>query len=92
MKTLALWTLRTYQRWVSPMLPPSCRYIPTCSEYAIEAIETSGLLRGGFIAIGRLLRCHPFVNGGYDPVHRSHCYCTCHSSALQTTTDARPAT
>jgi len=68
MKTLALWTLRTYKRWISPLLPPSCRYVPTCSEYTIEAIERFGALRGGFMATRRLLRCHPFVKGGYDPV------------------------
>ena len=79
MKTLALWTLRTYKRWVSPLLPPSCRYVPTCSEHALEAVERFGVLRGGFLAFLRLLRCHPFVKGGYDPVpadlrhdHRHH--------------------
>lgn len=68
MKSLALWTLRTYKRWLSPLFPPSCRYVPTCSEYAIEAVERFGVLRGGFMAAWRLLRCHPFVEGGYDPV------------------------
>ena len=68
MKPLVLWLLRTYKRWISPALPPSCRYVPTCSEYAMEAIERFGALRGGFMAAWRLLRCHPFVKGGYDPV------------------------
>ena len=68
MKLAALWLLRTYKRWVSPALPPSCRYVPTCSEYAIEAVERYGVLRGGGMAAWRLLRCHPFVKGGYDPV------------------------
>jgi hypothetical protein len=68
MKTLALWTLRTYKRWISPLLPPSCRYVPTCSEYAMEAVESFGVLRGGLMAGWRVLRCHPFVKGGYDPV------------------------
>jgi uncharacterized protein len=68
MKTLALWTLRTYKRWLSPVFPPSCRYVPTCSEYAMEAVETFGFLRGTLLSAGRLLRCHPFVKGGYDPV------------------------
>jgi putative membrane protein insertion efficiency factor len=68
MKSLALWLLRLYKRWVSPSLPPSCRYVPTCSEYAMEAVERYGVLRGGLMAAWRLLRCHPFVRGGYDPV------------------------
>jgi uncharacterized protein len=68
MKTLALRMLRTYKRWVSPLLPPSCRYVPTCSEYAIEAVERYGVLRGSWMAVARVLRCHPFVRGGYDPV------------------------
>jgi putative membrane protein insertion efficiency factor len=68
MKVLALALLRFYKRWISPSLPPSCRYVPTCSEYAMEAIDRYGVLRGGLMALGRLLRCHPFVRGGYDPV------------------------
>lgn len=68
MKSVALWMLRLYQRWVSPALPPSCRYVPTCSEYAVEAIDRYGVLRGGFMAAWRILRCHPFVKGGLDPV------------------------
>jgi len=60
--------LRLYKRWISPSLAPSCRYVPTCSEYAMEAIERYGALRGGLMAAWRLLRCHPFVRGGYDPV------------------------
>lgn len=68
MKTVALAILRFYKRWISPSLLPSCRYVPTCSEYAMEAIERFGVLRGGAMATWRLLRCHPFVKGGYDPV------------------------
>lgn len=68
MKSFALLIVRLYQRWVSPSLPPSCRYVPTCSDYAMEAIERYGALRGGLMAAWRLLRCHPFVKGGYDPV------------------------
>jgi len=63
--------LRAYKRAVSPLLPPSCRYVPTCSEYAMEALDRLGLLRGGWVAMARLLRCHPFVQGGYDPVRDS---------------------
>jgi hypothetical protein len=68
MKTVALWILRSYKRWISPLFPPSCRYVPTCSEYAMEAVDLHGVLRGGLMAAWRLLRCHPFVKGGYDPV------------------------
>ena len=68
MKAAAVAMLRLYKRWVSPSLLPSCRYVPTCSEFAMEAIERFGVFRGGLMAAGRLLRCHPFVKGGYDPV------------------------
>jgi putative membrane protein insertion efficiency factor len=68
MKALALTMLRLYKRWISPSLAPSCRYVPTCSEYAMEAIDRYGVLRGGMKAAWRLLRCHPFVKGGLDPV------------------------
>jgi len=60
--------LRGYQRWISPSLPPTCRYTPTCSQYAIEALEQGGLIVGMALAAWRVLRCHPFVKGGYDPV------------------------
>lgn len=60
--------IRGYQALISPLLPPSCRFTPTCSEYAIEAIKKHGALRGTYLAARRLLRCHPFHPGGYDPV------------------------
>ena len=60
--------IRGYQRAVSPYLPRSCRFRPTCSEYAREAIERFGAARGSWLAVRRLLRCHPFHPGGYDPV------------------------
>jgi len=60
--------LRVYKRLVSPWLPPSCRYVPTCSEYAVEAVERYGAVRGSWKAMTRVLRCHPFAKGGYDPV------------------------
>lgn len=68
MKSAAIALLRAYKWLLSPWLLPACRYVPTCSEYAEEAIERFGVVRGGWMAAGRLLRCHPFVRGGYDPV------------------------
>ena len=68
MKKIALVLIRFYRRAVSPYLPPSCRYHPTCSVYAAEAVEKHGFLRGSLLAAKRLLRCHPFHAGGYDPV------------------------
>jgi putative membrane protein insertion efficiency factor len=68
MKSLTLQLLRLYKRWISPAFPPSCRYVPTCSEYAMEAVERHGALRGGAMAAWRLLRCHPFAKGGLDEV------------------------
>src|SRR5262249_27527787 len=67
-KTVALSLLRAYKWALSPMLPPACRYVPTCSEYAMEAIDRFGVVRGSYLAMARVLRCHPFVKGGYDPV------------------------
>jgi uncharacterized protein len=60
--------VRTYQIVLSPLLPASCRYYPSCSVYAIEALERHGALRGGWLTLRRLARCHPFKPGGYDPV------------------------
>lgn len=68
MKNLALVALRFYQRLISPLLPPACRFVPTCSEYAVDALEKHGMAKGLWRAMGRLLRCHPFCRGGYDPV------------------------
>jgi len=67
-KKILVWFVRGYQYLISPLLPPSCRFTPTCSIYAIEALERYGAWRGGFLAARRLLRCHPFCQGGYDPV------------------------
>jgi putative membrane protein insertion efficiency factor len=66
-RTLVL-GVRAYQVGLSPLLPASCRYLPTCSEYAIEALSRHGPWRGSWLAVKRILRCHPFRPGGYDPV------------------------
>jgi len=60
--------IRFYQLSISPMLPSACRYVPTCSQYAIEAIELHGIIRGGLLATKRICRCHPWGGSGYDPV------------------------
>ena len=65
--------LRLYRWAISPLLPPACRYVPTCSEYAIDAVERYGAIRGAAMAVWRLLRCHPFTRGGFDPVVKSSC-------------------
>ncbi len=70
MRDFVLLLLRGYKYAMSPMFPAACRYVPTCSEYAMEAVERFGVLRGGWMACARVLRCHPFVRGGYDPVIR----------------------
>jgi putative membrane protein insertion efficiency factor len=67
-RSAVLWFIRFYQKAVSPHFPSSCRYYPTCSAYAYEAVEKYGVLRGSFLALRRVLRCHPFHPGGYDPV------------------------
>jgi len=67
-KAFLLWLIRAYKRFVSPMLPPACRFQPTCSEYAWQAVDRYGAAKGSWLAVKRLLRCHPFNPGGYDPV------------------------
>jgi hypothetical protein len=68
MRQLAIILLKVYKYAVSPLLPPSCRFVPTCSEYACQAIERFGVWRGTWLGLRRLLHCHPFYPGGYDPV------------------------
>lgn len=67
-KYLVLGLIRLYQRYVSSWTRPSCRYVPTCSQYAVEAVSKYGALKGSWLAIKRISRCHPFHEGGYDPV------------------------
>lgn len=68
MKSLLIFLLRGYKRFISPILPPACRFEPTCSVYFVEALERRGLLRGMALGAWRLLRCQPFSRGGRDPV------------------------
>ena len=68
MKRVLIWLVRFYQRNISPGRPRCCNYIPTCSQYAVEALERHGAVRGSWLAFKRILRCNPFHKGGYDPV------------------------
>ena len=68
MRTLIIGLLRLYKEAVSPYLPPACRFTPTCSEYAMDAVRLHGVFKGMGLAIWRILRCHPLCKGGYDPV------------------------
>lgn len=68
MARVFLTLIRVYRRWISPLTPASCRFRPTCSAYAEQAVQEHGALRGGWLAFRRLLRCHPFGGSGYDPV------------------------
>ena len=69
MKKIMIFLINLYRKYISPLKRrPSCIYTPTCSQYAIQALEKYGFLKGGFLAVKRILRCHPFAKGGYDPV------------------------
>ena len=68
MKTLAILLIRGYQKLISPLFPPSCRFYPTCSAYFIQALEKYGFFKGSYLGIRRILRCHPWNPGGYDPL------------------------
>jgi uncharacterized protein len=83
-KLVVLWLLRAYNWAVSPLFLPACRYVPTCSEYAMEAVERYGAVRGGLKSLMRLLRCHPFSQGGYDPVVKQ--------SVVKQSTEPHPST
>lgn len=67
-RTVALVLVRFYRSYVSPLFPPTCRYVPTCSEYAMIALQKYGFIKGSWLAIKRICRCHPWHPGGYDPV------------------------
>jgi uncharacterized protein len=67
-KRVLIFLIKAYKKYISPLLPRSCRFYPTCSEYALEAISKYGVLKGGIKSIYRILRCNPFNKGGYDPV------------------------
>lgn len=68
MRRLVIGLIQVYRKFLSPMLPPTCRYEPSCSLYTVQAIEKYGVLKGLFMGILRVLRCHPFAKGGFDPV------------------------
>lgn len=68
MKKILMSIIEFYQKAISPLTPPSCRFHPTCSHYGLEAIETHGALKGSWLAVRRISKCHPFHEGGYDPV------------------------
>ena len=68
MKKVVINCIRFYRKFISPLKRPSCRFYPTCSQYTLEAVEKYGALKGGFMGIRRILKCHPYNKGGYDPV------------------------
>lgn len=68
MKKLVLSLIKLYRKNISPMSPPKCKYIPTCSQYGLEAVEKYGVIKGGVMTLWRILRCNPFSKGGFDPV------------------------
>lgn len=68
MKKILIALIKFYRKCVSPAFPPCCRYYPTCSAYMLEAVEKFGALKGGYLGLRRIFRCHPFHEGGYDPV------------------------
>jgi uncharacterized protein len=82
-RRVAIAPIKTYRRWVSPALPRRCKYEPTCSAYAVEAIERFGILRGLVLAAWRLLRCNPWSHGGFDPVAQQRLFAPRHPSSVR---------
>jgi len=74
LRAAAIAPIRAYQKAISPLLPPRCKYEPSCSHYATQAVEEFGILRGLILAGWRVLRCNPWSHGGYDPVHEQHVF------------------
>ncbi|MGG0667383.1 membrane protein insertion efficiency factor YidD [Sporosarcina koreensis] len=68
MKTILIGIIKTYQKIISPLTPPSCRFYPTCSHYGVEALQKHGAFKGSWLTVRRILKCHPFHEGGFDPV------------------------
>ncbi len=68
LKLILIYMIKFYRKFISPLTPPSCIYYPTCSAYALEAVTKYGFFKGGYMSVKRLLRCHPYAQGGYDPV------------------------
>jgi uncharacterized protein len=81
LRSVVIAPIRAYQRLVSPLLPPRCKYEPSCSHYAAQAVQEFGILRGLILAGWRLLRCNPWSHGGYDPVHEQHLFSPRRSTA-----------
>ena len=79
-RTVALLPVRAYRRLISPLLPQRCKYHPSCSAYAVEAVRSYGVMRGAALAGWRLLRCNPWSHGGYDPVERQRLFQPHHAS------------
>ncbi|TNC81888.1 MAG: membrane protein insertion efficiency factor YidD [Oleiphilus sp.] len=80
MNRIVIFLIRIYQRGISPLLGPSCRFYPSCSHYAIEALQRFGFIKGSYLTIRRLLKCHPFHEGGIDPVPETQSCCHDHRS------------
>lgn len=68
MKIILIFLVKLYRKFISPIKPPSCRFYPTCSEYSLEALEKYGAVKGSYLSVKRILKCHPFHPGGYDPL------------------------